>query len=892
MRRRPVAFPATPRGLPRVSEMRSRESVPTRTRHATPISTVQMNHVRAPLVLLTLFVAACGGEGPTGTTVGSLEPVGSALRSATVGEPLGQPLRVRVRDGAGGPMSGVSVSWRVSSGGGSLSSTATTTGSDGTAEVQFTAGSQSGEQVVQASAQGGAPVEFRIDAAAGPAAAVEVVAGDAQTATVGEAVPVRPSVRVVDRFGNPASGATVTFRIVAGGGAVEGESPPVDAQGLATVGAWILGPTPGSNRLGAAIEGGSPALLSATAVAGPPAVVAPHLGADQTAWPGWPVDVPPAIRVTDRLGNPAAGVPVTFSVETGAGSLDGPDSATGLDGVAGVERWTLGPAAGPQTLTVTAQGLEPVTIVAEARPSTLNLTVDAIRLNQGSQSFAGDIGGVRGRGGVLRAVVRANEDSPARPDVRFDIYHGATLVRSETVSYGESPVPTAPNLDDPTQTVDMVLAPGEVVDDLSVQVTIDPEGVYPEDASDNTFPAGGPVDLDIAPVPPLEVVWIPIQALVHGSTGNVDAGNVEDFFVSVRNWIPGDLVLTPHAPYSTGADLRTEEGWSELLGEIQALRAAEGAGAEYYHGILDTPPGSPWAGLAYRPGSPTSSFRSGLSTDNLPRAAGTVAHELGHNLGRRHTPCGNPAGVDPGYPHPDAWIGAPGYDIQRNAYIASDRSRDYMSYCNPRWTSDYTFQAVLDWRRADPLAAPGGAVSPRAEGLLVWGRIGPDGIDLEPAFEFQGVPLLPDGDGPHQLRGLDAAGRELFSYAFRGEETGEEDGTRHFAFFLPVSRTTRDALDRIEVGAPGVASVSRARVRGAAGAAAATPPPVRIEAAPGAGARVRWEVEDYPMVMVRDRVTGEVLSFARGGEATIPTARSVDRLEIVASDGVGSRVIR
>jgi hypothetical protein len=40
------------------------------------------------------------------------------------------------------------------------------------------------------------------------------------------------------------------------------------------------------------------------------------------------------------------------------------------------------------------------------------------------------------------------------------------------------------------------------------------------------------------------------------------------------------------------------------------------------------------------------------------------------------------------------------------------------------------------------------------------------------------------------------------------------------------------------------------------------------------------------MVMVRDPETGEVLSFARGGQVEIATPRSA--VEVIASDGVGS----
>jgi hypothetical protein len=44
------------------------------------------------------------------------------------------------------------------------------------------------------------------------------------------------------------------------------------------------------------------------------------------------------------------------------------------------------------------------------------------------------------------------------------------------------------------------------------------------------------------------------------------------------------------------------------------------------------------------------------------------------------------------------------------------------------------------------------------------------------------------------------------------------------------------------------------------------------------------------MVMVRDPETGQVLSFARGGNVELPTSKS--RIDLVLSNGVKSRIKR
>jgi hypothetical protein len=80
-----------------------------------------------------------------------------------------------------------------------------------------------------------------------------------------------------------------------------------------------------------------------------------------------------------------------------------------------------------------------------------------------------------------------------------------------------------------------------------------------------------------------------------------------------------------------------------------------------------------------------------------------------------------------------------------------------------------------------------------------------------------------------------------------------------------------------------------ASVRASAGAAAATP---RVEVTRLGGGRVglRWDTSAHPMLMVRDPVTGEVLSFARGGRSDIVTDRG--ELDLQLSTGVRGRSMR
>jgi hypothetical protein len=72
-----------------------------------------------------------------------------------------------------------------------------------------------------------------------------------------------------------------------------------------------------------------------------------------------------------------------------------------------------------------------------------------------------------------------------------------------------------------------------------------------------------------------------------------------------------------------------------------------------------------------------------------------MAHEVGHNHGRNHAPCGATAALDDGFPYDGAAVGVWGYDRRSSTFTFPTR-KDIMSYCNPQWISDYTYQAFLD----------------------------------------------------------------------------------------------------------------------------------------------------------------------------------------------------
>ncbi len=84
------------------------------------------------------------------------------------------------------------------------------------------------------------------------------------------------------------------------------------------------------------------------------AVMTPNSPTSQTGTAGAPVSAPPSVVVKTPQGTAITGLPVTFAVAAGGGSVTGAATATDASGVATVGGWTLGPAAGLNTVNATA----------------------------------------------------------------------------------------------------------------------------------------------------------------------------------------------------------------------------------------------------------------------------------------------------------------------------------------------------------------------------------------------------------------------------------------------------------------------------------------------------------------------------------------------------------
>ena len=294
-----------------------------------------------------------------------MAPVSEANQFAVVGSTVASAPTVMVSDAFGNPIPDVAVSFTDNSGRSTIVGTPATTGPAGRAGLtSWTIGHDAGSYSLVAVAGNGLTTIF---AALGTPLAVQLVGGAAQSANVGTAIPINPSIRALGNGGQPLSGVAVSFAVTAGGGRLLGAATvTTGSDGLATAPRWILGPNPGANSITATAQGLAPISISATGLAATPAALAAVSPLSVVGLEGNFGPKQPTVRVVDALGNPVAGAPVTFAVVQGAGTISAVQPVTDFDGQAALGYWRFGN--GTQRVTATAGSLPTISFTATTQP--------------------------------------------------------------------------------------------------------------------------------------------------------------------------------------------------------------------------------------------------------------------------------------------------------------------------------------------------------------------------------------------------------------------------------------------------------------------------------------------------------------------------------------------
>ena len=268
--------------------------------------------------------------------------------------------------------------------------------------------------------------------------------------------------------------------------------------------------------------------------------------------------------------------------------------------------------------------------------------------------------------------------------------------------------------------------------------------------STKSYPTNGLLPLSLQNTGVMKVTLVPVLYDADKSSRPPDTSPAQ--LASYRDVLMAyypiaDVQITVREPVHSDIALSAGGGWSRFLNAIAAQRDADKVPSDVHYYALVSPAKdfrsycsmSCIAGLSYLADVPSSGKQVGAGIGFPGTDAGdTMAHELGHQHGRGHAPCGAMDGLDPRYPTFDTYAGAGlgswGLDFRSGKLQSPTRSKDLMSYCTPIWISDYTY-GLLAIRR---LAITQGA-TPRVIDAA------PDGLEKPHFRGFRSLLAEPDG---------------------------------------------------------------------------------------------------------------------------------------------------
>ncbi|MBB6098122.1 hypothetical protein HNR42_001547 [Deinobacterium chartae] len=475
-----------------------------------------------------------------------------------------------------------------------------------------------------------------------------------------------------------------------------------------------------------------------------------------------------------------------------------------------------------------------------------------------------DLALVGNKPALLRAYVLSSKSNvPA--SVQAQVYRNGQLLGNLPLQ-GPATLPTSEQPASLNQTFRGTLPAAWVSSGLEVRLAVDPDNAVGEANESNNARSVKPA---VGRATVLKLRSVPI--VLNGRTGRVTS----PASLLVRSWPLAGVDEDQRAPLTYGGSVGPSSGWENLLDTLNRACVAD-ASDRTYLGFVPVSYNSGIAGIAYV-GAPT-----GLTWDYPTSAPGVSSHELGHTFGIGHAPC-NVQGA-PDYPVSDGRLDTWGYDASSGRLVDPANTYDVMSYCDPTWTSSYSYEKARTFLNGSRATVQSLASAQSGPVLLVSGHLEGDRVVLDPLLRLTSRALLPQG-GDFELVLETASGEVRRSFA---AYRSSEDGHPSFAFSLP---------DPGEVRSVRVLRGGAELYRAQGGVRPQSLSAAKLEASETASAlQLSWNAQAYPYVAVA-HLGAERSTLAvqlEGGKAELSTLGLEEggTFEITLSDGMNSVIHR
>lgn len=256
-----------------------------------------------------------------------------------------------------------------------------------------------------------------------------------------------------------------------------------------------------------------------------------------------------------------------------------------------------------------------------------------------------------------------------------------------------------------------------------------------------------------------------------------------------------NVINTSHTVRRNTSDYtdNMSQWWYDIAQDIQAL-----GNNPYYYGMVRSSVAGSIGGIAAAIPGRGAASRESVTRLGREVADETLAHEVGHLLGRRHTNTNVPTatgGSPPGcystasdsstdWPYSDNRIRSGptnnsrievGFDVANRRVLDGQNHYDWMSYCIPRWISPHTYRNALNTTRSSSQVA---SLATETTGTFwqISGVISGNQVAFRPLFTYETTGPTGEGTGTFRLEARSSSGTVLFTRQFEPTAWHTESG--------------------------------------------------------------------------------------------------------------------